>query len=98
MVEDELWFDEPYDELGDDEFPGEDEFDNDQFDDDASLTVPCPECGAEIYEDAVQCPVCGSYVTHAGRNLWSGRPTWWIAVGLLGILATILMLAGLTPW
>jgi zinc ribbon protein len=93
MVEDGIWFDGPNDELGDDEFPDEDE-----FDDDSSLTVECPECGAEIYEDAVQCPVCGTYVTHRAGHVWSGRPTWWIAVGVLGILATILALAGLVSW
>ena len=97
MAEDDFLFDGPNDELGDDEFPDEDEFD-DEFDDDSSLTVACPECGAEIYEDAVQCPVCGTYVTHGAGRAWSGRPTWWIAVGLLGVLATILALAGLVPW
>jgi endogenous inhibitor of DNA gyrase (YacG/DUF329 family) len=93
MAEDDFCFDEPNDQLGDDEFPDEDE-----ADDDSSLTVPCPECGAEIYEDAVQCPVCGTYVTHDARDAWSGRPAWWIAAGLLGVLATILALAGLVPW
>ena len=93
MAEDDFWFDGPNDELDEDEFPDEDE-----FDDDSSLTVACPDCGAEIYEDAVQCPVCGSYVTHGARHAWLGRPIWWIAVGLLGVLTTILALAGLTPW
>ncbi len=93
MADDEFWFDGPNDELGDDEYPDEDE-----YDDDSSLTVMCPDCGAEIYEDAVQCPVCGTYVTHGAGRAWSGRPTWWIVVGLLGVLATILTLAGLVPW
>ncbi len=93
MVDDEFWFDGPNDELDDDEYP-----DDDEYDDDSSLTVGCPDCGAEIYEDAVQCPVCGTYVTHGAGRAWSGRPTWWIVVGLLGVLATILTLAGLVPW
>ena len=63
------------------------------FDDELTETVPCPHCGAEVYEDAVQCPACGTYLTHQA-NVWSGRPTWWIVLGLLGILAVLLVLAG----
>ncbi len=66
-------------------------------DDDLSETVPCPECGAEIYEDAVRCPVCGAYVTHT-TSPWVGRPVWWIVLALFGILATILVLAVVGPW
>ncbi len=64
-------------------------------DDDLSETVPCPQCGAEIYEDAVRCPACGTYVTHT-TSPWAGRPIWWIVLALLGILATIWVLAGLS--
>ncbi len=86
MPADDPWFDEPDDELLDDEFP-----EQDQFDDDLSETVPCAQCGAEVYEDAVRCPVCGTYLTH-DTNPWSRRPRWWIILGLLGILAVILAL------
>lgn len=99
MSGDDLWFDEPGDEL-DDELPDEldeDEFPNDEWDDDSAETAPCPECGAEVYEDAVQCPVCGNYITHQTR-IWSGRPGWWVILGLLGVLAAVLVLAGLAPW
>ena len=65
--------------------------------DDLVETVPCPRCGAEIYEDAVRCPACGEYVTHS-TSPWIGRPGWWVALALLGILATIWVLAGLGPW
>lgn len=64
------------------------------FDDELTETAPCPQCGVQVYEDAVQCPACGVYVTHQA-NVWSGRPAWWIALAVLGILATILALAGL---
>ena len=84
----DLWDEEP-----DDEF--DDEFDESEFDDgdDSTETVPCSECGADVYEDAVQCPHCGSYIM-AQTNVWAGRPGWWIALGLLGVLAVILALAG----
>jgi len=88
MTSDSEWFDEP----DDDEYPDEDD-----LDDELTETVPCPECGAEIYEDAVQCPVCGAYVT-AETGIWSGRPSWWILLGLAGILAVILALTRLLPW
>jgi hypothetical protein len=86
MPGDNRWYEEPGDELRDDEFPYDDS------DDEPTETVPCPECGAEVYEDAVQCPVCGSYITH-GAGAWSGRSLWWIILGLLGIVAAIVALA-----
>lgn len=92
MSDDEQWLEEPGDELDEDEFP-----DDEDSDDDLSLTVPCPECGAEIYEDAVRCPICGSYVTHR-TTVWSGGRGWWILLGLVGVLAAILVLAGLAWW
>ena len=60
--------------------------------DDESDVISCPGCGSAIYEDALQCPYCGDYVT-ADTSAWGGRPTWWIILGLLGILATILALS-----
>lgn len=84
MTDDEPWFDRP----DDDEFPDEEDGDE------PTETVPCPHCGAEVYEDADYCPYCQTYII--GRaSIWSGRPTWWIILALLGILATVLALAGL---
>ena len=100
MSSDPEWFDEPENELEDNEYPDEDDFDDDDFndddfnDDESTETVPCPECGAEVYEDAVCCPVCGTYIT-ADNSIWSGRPGWWILLGLLGILAVVVVLAGI---
>jgi hypothetical protein len=50
--------------------------------------VPCPACGAEIYEDAEQCPKCGQYIVPDTRA-WSGKPLWWMLLGLVGIAAVI---------
>lgn len=61
-------------------------------DDDAeelTSTQECPACGADVYEDAEQCPACGEWMTSATRA-WEGKPIWWIALGLLGIIAVIL--------
>ncbi len=59
-----------------------------------SRTLPCPECGAEIYEDAERCPACGAYVvmrlSDTGR-----RPWWWVAVVI--VLVGLLLLL-FVPW
>lgn len=41
----------------------------DDGDDDETLTVPCRSCGTDVYEDAVQCPSCGDYVTRRPGSL-----------------------------
>lgn len=71
-----------------------DEWDGDwpADDDEASLTIPCPTCREEIYEEAEQCPYCGNYVVRTS-TAWEGRPPWWILLGALGIVATIIALA-----
>lgn len=80
------WFEQPGDELDDREYPDDDDYDDD---DHLSETVACPECGAEIYEDAVRCPACGQYVTPGAGSLWTGRSPWWILLALAGIAAVI---------
>jgi hypothetical protein len=73
----------------------EDDFDDeysDYSDEDEAEVVECPACGADVYEDAEQCPACGDYIVHSS-SIWKGRPTWWIALGLLGIFAVIIALA-----
>ena len=79
---DSSWSDPPLEEF---EYPDESDLDDD-FDE--SETVPCPECGEEIYEDASSCPYCGHFVTFSAHP-WSGRSTVWIGVGVAGTLAVI---------
>lgn len=88
IVREDSW----YEELGDDW--DDDDLVDDEVDDDAVETLPCPHCGAEIYEETERCPVCGEYVTFR-TSVWSGRPVWWIVLGLIGLVAAVLMLAGL---
>lgn len=64
---------------------------DDPADDEVTDTVVCRHCGADVYEEADQCPVCGMYLL-ADTSPWSNKPAAWIALGLLGILATILAL------
>ena len=78
----------------------DDEWDEGEYgdgwsDDDPVDLIECSSCGSEIYEEAQQCPICGEYVARAVRSgtAWEGRPVWWVVLGLIGIFATILMLA-----
>jgi hypothetical protein len=66
--------------------------DDDEWDDDndTSETLACPLCGADVYEDAIRCPNCGEYITHS-TSFFAGRPWWWIALGIAGVLAVIVM-------
>ena len=75
------------DDAWDDDLPEED-----WPDDQEPAVVPCPACGAEFYEDAPCCPICGEYVTITGGTHWTGKPTWYILLAITGILATMLAL------
>ena len=73
-----------------------DELDDDYPDDDSEVElVRCPQCGADVYEDAEQCPECGEWIT-VSTHPFAGRSVWFIVIGLLGIAATIaaLVLSG----
>lgn len=87
MMDDDLEFDRPGHELGDDEYP---EYpDEEDLDDETSETLPCPECGAEVYEDAPRCPACGAYITPGSRSR-SGPHAWWIVLGLVAAILAVL--------
>ncbi|HLL88161.1 MAG TPA: zinc ribbon domain-containing protein [Tepidisphaeraceae bacterium] len=62
--------------------------DDEDFGDDA--TVPCPNCGRQVYDDVDYCPHCGDAITPMG----GGIPTWaWVTgiVLLLSFVATALL-------
>lgn len=63
------------------------------YGDDDPDYITCPNCRADVYEDAPACPVCGEYVTRSSHP-FAGRPNWWIILGLIGILFTIIAMAG----
>lgn len=83
-------FERPGREIDDDEYPDEDD-----LDDEISETLPCPECGAEVYEDSDRCPACGAYITQLTAT-GVGRLPWWAVLGLLAALLAAFLLA-LTP-
>ena len=69
------------------EYPEPDENEDEDF----SETRECPSCQATIYEDAEQCPNCGEYILFSTRAI-SGWPWWFVALGILGIVAVFLAL------
>lgn len=78
------------DEFDDNEYPDPDD---DEGSEDVTETVRCPNCGADVYEDAEQCPRCGEYVEFS-TSVWQDKPLPWVMVGLAGIVAVILTLSG----
>ena len=66
----------------------------DIWDDDPTDMLSCPECGEEVYEFAGLCPHCGMFITPsaAAYNPWQGRPLWWLALAVIGIMGFLLSL------
>jgi hypothetical protein len=72
-----------YDDLDDKEYP-----EPDTEPEGNGVSVPCPYCGHPIYEDAVQCPVCGSYISSEDSP---SRKPWWIILGAFFLIITIIV-------
>ncbi|MEM7475459.1 MAG: hypothetical protein AAF483_10745 [Planctomycetota bacterium] len=70
--------DEDWEDSYDDEFYEEE--------DSSDCTVPCPECKADIYDDAERCPECGYYLVESER-LGTGKPTWILLTAILLLAA-----------
>ena len=90
------WLDEANSEWdADDDWNGPDaEGLDDQVDDPADeTTVPCPACGADIYDDAVRCPVCGEYITLNDSSV--ATPFGWsrgiVAILVVAVIAAMLV-------
>lgn len=75
-----------YDDEEDDDW----EDDESDFEDDdvAASLIECPNCGADVYEETVRCPLCGEYITRS-NSPWNGKPMWWRVAGMAGIVALI---------
>lgn len=55
-------------------------------DDDESDTIPCPECGTPVYEQADYCPACGTAIVPDGQR--PSRKAWLVAgVLMMAVLA-----------
>lgn len=79
--------DEEFDDLGPDA-DDSDADDSDADDSGDSETRPCPACGKAVYEDADRCHHCGEHIVW-GTGHWVGRPLWWVALAVAGIVAVV---------
>lgn len=59
-------------------------------DDDEWETVPCPNCGRDVAEEAEMCPHCGEFIVH--RSAKRSRRVMAIAVVLLLVLVLWMVL------
>ena len=50
-------------------------------------TDECPYCRRSIYDDAVQCPHCGNYLSR--EDAPSRRPWWIIVCAVLALIAAL---------
>jgi hypothetical protein len=83
-----------YDEEESDDLhdPDPPDMDDEDADDDAADTHPCPHCGADVYEESQQCPVCGQYIDQPRH---SNFPRW---VPVAAVLVILAMLYAVVRW
>jgi hypothetical protein len=72
--------------FGEDDRDDFDDFSDRQADDETG-TIGCPHCRAAIFEEAEQCPECGTYLTEQGAE--PQRKPWWIVIGTVACLAVV---------
>ena len=61
----------------------------DQDDDPEGDQLPCPSCGAMIYDDTDRCPHCGDWVMPLASAA-RGKSWVWIVAAILAVIALIL--------
>ena len=62
---------------------------DDEVDEDDDVdTMPCPYCGAAIYDDAVRCPKCDQYLSDEDRTT-TNQPRWIIVTALVVLVALV---------
>jgi hypothetical protein len=64
------------------------------YEDDGPPAVPCRKCGAEMFEDAEQCPRCGTYQSAEDADQGSRRSPAIMIVLILFLLAALMMTFG----
>jgi hypothetical protein len=74
--------------MGTRDYDEDDEYDADE---EEGATDECPYCGRGIYDDAVQCPHCGNYLSKVDAPR-QGMPVWIVIGVILALLAVLLML------
>lgn len=93
MGRDYRHFEEPDDELRDDEYSADP-----HDDDELSETERCPNCGADVYEDAPKCPQCGAWLDADDGDLDDETSTRALRVVLAIFIAFAAASAALVWW
>jgi hypothetical protein len=75
------------DGLDDREFPDPDQ-EAGTGTDEATDTVPCPFCRAQVYDNAEWCPHCRNYLFYDGPPL--REKPWWLIGGVVSCLVVVL--------
>ena len=57
---------------------------------DDETVITCLHCGEDVFDDAEQCPACGSWIVRDRRASLAGKPSWFVVLGLVGVLLAIL--------
>jgi hypothetical protein len=70
--------------------PPDYELDDDDAEDcrDEPAVISCPDCGEEAFDDAEQCPGCGTWFTRDRRAL-TDRPSGFVVLGFVGVVLAI---------
>ena len=77
--------DEVYDEVHDEVFDEDDDPGGDQ--------LPCPSCGAPVYDDTDRCPHCGDWIMPLASAARS--KSWvWIVAAVLVVIAMLCWIFG----
>ena len=77
------------DEEVDDDHEDPDSLDQDAEDDPDAMTVPCPHCGADVFDEADVCPRCGNFILHEDQRN-KHRPVW-LMIAVIVCLAIVLL-------
>lgn len=96
--------DDPHDDWGEGDYSGFDtsgeDADNASGEDadntsgeDADATVPCPHCGADIFDDAERCPKCGKYLSREDSPA-THKPLWVVAGAVICLLIAVTWIFG----
>ncbi len=51
-------------------------------------TVRCSECGAEVHDESISCPICGRWMEAEGAEVRRRRTSVAVGVGLAVLLAS----------
>ena len=71
-------------------------YDDNEFESGDDFTIPCPNCGEQIFDDTPMCPKCHEYIVDNDRGVWSNKPSWFARTAVVLVVLTIIAFA--LPW